>query len=207
MDWLPAMSWLRQKLQWFGFDSTRYFEPAHGYPQAKTLAAHVLLKKGTLIANELDTIPLDSDLAPTIWEFMPHNATPGSGSRNQALAKSIALEVSMTDPVSIIIASSPSEKSTITLKNDKLTGIRSIEIKNRELEEIFVPDGFEFERPMVDLDFRYMYKHAAGYDPKLLDYPLPYLLKGGGGGNEVGTCGGNRFSGFSKTLKDNVESW
>jgi hypothetical protein len=141
---------------------------------------------------------------PTIWEFMSKGAYQGTGFRSQALAKSIALEATLSQPAKVYI-STPDKTVTLTL--NKLTGTRSIEIKNRELEEIFLPGGLEVEREPVDLDFRYMYRHAYGYDSTLLDYPLPHLIPTGGAGNEVGTCGGNRFSGFSSDFTDLVKKW
>jgi len=205
MDWLPSMNWLRQKLQWFGSDNDNYFL-VDGYPRQGTIAAHVLVKSGKLVADEIDTvIDQNSDEVPTIWEFRSKCDKPGAGSRIQALAKSIALEVDLEKPASIYISTSTAT-ATLTLKNNKLTDVRGIEIKNRELEEIFLLDGREIEGQNVDWDFRYMYKHAAGYDPTLLNYPIPHKLSPGAG-NEVGTCGGNRFSGFAKRLKNDVEKW
>ena len=215
MDWLPAMSWLQQSFEWewFGYNNPDYYFRDHGlpddgYPVTGVLAAHVLLKQGTLIANEIDVRPKSTGgILPIIWEFMPLGGSTGSGFQNQALAKSIALEVTMPDDkaASITLSYSPDITTTLTLKN--LSGTRSIEIKNRELEEIFLPGRYEYEPQQIDLDFRYLYSHASLYDPKYLRYPLPHLLYGTGAGNETGTCGGNRFSGFATGFGAVIGNW
>lgn len=210
MSWLPAMSWLRKELQWFGRDGITFFQD-NGFPQKNTLAGHVLLKQGSLIANEIDTVPEEGSntTVPTIWEFRPPPYTDANDKNHrQALAKSIALEVEgLEKPVTITIAFSPDVKKTLTLKAVPATGVVEIQIKNRELEEIFLSDSGEFEQHPVDLDFRYMYTQAQGYDPNAKDYPLPCLYAASGGGNERGTCGGHRFSGYSKGHQAAVNSW
>ncbi|MFY9823073.1 MAG: hypothetical protein WAM82_16950 [Thermoanaerobaculia bacterium] len=206
MSWLPAMSWLRKNLQWFGRDGIAFFQ--NGFPQKGTLAGHVLLKQGSLVAHEIDTVPKnDGTMVPTIWEFRPPGTRSNDKNPRQALAKSIALEVNeLKKPVTVTIAFSPDVKKTLTLKAKSCKGVVEIQIKNRELEEIFLSDSGEFESHPVDLDFRYMYTQAQGYDPKA-KYPLPCLFEGGDAGNERGTCGGHRFSGYSKAQQATVKSW
>jgi hypothetical protein len=206
MDWLPAMKWLRSDLQWFGSRSPAdyFLEEAdrRGYPNRDRVAAHILLKNGKLGTDQLDMI---GDF-PTIWQFQRHKPL-GKVLRTQALANSIALEVKMPEDqrAKVTITYPPDVKKILTLKKDKLTGTRSIEIKNRELEAIFLPEGLEVEHP-VDFDFRYLYGHGEGYRRSDWNFPLPHELTRGGG-NEVGTCGGHGFSGFADSFSDVLKLW
>jgi hypothetical protein len=214
MKWLPAMSWLCRDLQWFGREGVRFFrreEGETGFPQKGTIAGHVLIEKGSLGTHEIDTVTtVDRPIVPTIWEFRPHGAPVDKGNHRQALAKSIALEArNLERPVTITLTYRPGTKETITLKPEHCRGEVEFEIKNRELEEIFLPrpDGVEIERYPVDLDFRYMYTRAKGYVPESKEYPLPHLIAGGDGGNETATCGGVGTSGFASVYREIVNSW
>ncbi|HEX7180910.1 MAG TPA: hypothetical protein VF756_03650 [Thermoanaerobaculia bacterium] len=212
MKWMPDMSWLSEKLQWFGREDVGYFreeEEHFGFPEAGAIAGHVLLKHGSLGTHKIDKLSTDGQAVPTIWEFRPHGAEVGKGIRRQALANSIALEASnLEKPVTITVAYSPTAQKTLTLKLDHCEGEVEIYIKNRELEEIFLPRRFaEFEPHPVDVDFRYLYTQAKGYAPESKEYHLPHRVEGGNGGNEVGTCGGTKFSGFASKYQDIMNAW
>jgi hypothetical protein len=214
MKWLPAMSWLCKDLQWFGNEGVDFFrkeEGEVGFPQKGTIAGHVLLKHGLLGTHEIDTVTTeDRPIVPTIWEFRPYCAPVDKGNRRQALAKSVALEASnLKRPVTITLTYRPGTEKTLTLKPEHCSGEVEIEIKNRELEEIFLPrpDDDEIERYPIDLDFRYMYTQAKGYIPEWKGYLLPHLFAGGDGGNETATCGGTKPSGFANEYQEIVNGW
>lgn len=215
MKWLPAMSWLFKDLQWFGKEGVHFFRKEKGevgFPQKGTIAGHVLLKHGALGTHEIDTVVTDDrPVVPTIWEFRPYGESDNEKNRRQALAKSIALEArDLEKPATITLTYRPGTQKVLTLKPEYCQGEVEIEIKNRELEEIFLPhpDDDEVEPYQVDLDFRYMYTRAKGYIPEWKGYPLPHLSAGADeGGNETATCGGVKPSGFASAYKEIVSNW
>jgi hypothetical protein len=201
MEWLPSMNWLRSRLQWFGSREPDYYFDERGRPNSRNsaLSAHVLVKAGNLVAGNLD---VTSKGQPTIWAFRPYQAPEGMRERKQALAGSVVLELPLQ---TVVTVKYPEQEVKIT--SVQTSGDVTLEIKNREAEEILMPDTFEFEPQGVDFDFRYLYTHGKHYDPDCLCYPVPLQVYPGGGGNQAGTCGGNQFQGFSVGFESKIDKW
>ncbi len=206
--WLPALSWLRPGVEHFGRADRTYFG-TDAYPKKGTVAGHVLLTHGELATAEIDSVvPVNQPREATIWEFRPRD-NEGYGGRCQAVARRVMLEATWLEkPVTVVLSPSAKRQFRLKLKAARSTGVVEIEIKNRELEEIFLPGGSENDLEVdLDEDFRYLYSHIKGYDPLAKDYLLPHRVKGGGAGNNSATCGGKQGSGFSRELAYAVCQW
>lgn len=210
LAWLPSLSWLRPQAAHFGrYDPAEYFDPGNDYyPNKARTAAHVVLTKGELATAEIDTQLTQNGRRPTIWEFRPYQDQAYQNARRQAVARKLMLEASiLDDPVTVTIATGQNQRIRLQLKAARRSGVVTIEIKNRELEEIFRPGGREASVVEVDEDFRYLYSHAYSYEPDATDYLLPHLVEYQDAGNDSATCGGTGFSGFSKKLENAVRAW
>lgn len=201
--WLPFLEHLENRFGWFGLENEAYFDSA-GLPEpAGHVTAHVLLRHGTLGTHELDRATVGQRLA-TIWDFRDPKMTTPAERFVQAVALSIALEANALQRPPQVILKQPHR--TITLLPVR-AGAVSLEIKNRELEELLgLPS--EIDELAVDRDFRFLYNEDQRGLESETRYPLPHFLPTDDGvGGEGATCGGSGSKGFAERFKATIDQW
>ncbi len=224
--WLPSMGDLAPDMAWFG-DDDKFFTH-HGYPDPGNgyIAAHVLLKTGHLYTH---TISGMQENVPLIWQFRPAGSAQNNAYKTQAVAYEVALEIlEIEDPLSITLSGINSEGNpttqTLTVKGDLPDNTTvTVEIKNRELQEIFLSGEDELAKSItvetedgpkdvdVDIDFRVLYEDVLGYGLPGKEYPLAHRVTDdeSSGGGERATCGGTKLQGFSSlsNAKAFIDQW
>lgn len=194
LNWLPAIEELLPGAGTVGNADEVFFE--NTLPTEGNIAARVILDQGRLVTHSLlpDTAPANEP--PSIWGF---RAFPGHPSiATQAVAHAVTLQIDpLTAPLIIHLADAD-HAVEITLKKGLPADQEvSVEVKNREMDEIVQFADGEIEVDSVDRDFKSLYLFS-GMEQE--SGPLPFLRRGGGVGSLRTTCGGARFEGFGDEI-------
>ncbi len=204
--WLAPLEKLVPGFGWFGRQFESYFD-GNGLPApAGRVAGHVLLRHGTLGTHELDRANPDGlgRRLARIWDFRDPSVFAPANLFVQAVALSLALTAENLGAPEVTLRQ---PQRTITLTPVASGGQVSLEIKNRELENIIgLPE--EPDESKVDRDFRFLYNHDQQGQEDETRYPLPHLLPISGGiGGETATCGGSGSKGFAERFKSTIAQW
>ncbi len=197
LKWLPAMEDLLPGSGVFGNNNESFFKGP--LPTQGDIAAHVIIDQGDLMTYSL--IP---DLAatpterPSIWGF--HVSPNDPLKAKQAVAHAIALRIDpLTVPLAIHLFKDGQDPRVLRFKDDAVgEETVTIEIKNREMDEVLRFAEGKIPVGTVDIDFKALYM-LSGMEQE--PCPLPFMAKEGGLGCLRTTCGGGGFKGFASNLK------
>jgi len=194
LDWLPAIEELLPGAGTVGNPDEVLFE--NSLPAEGSIAARVILDQGRLVTHSLLPDKALANERPSIWGF---RAFPGHPSiATQAVAHAVALRIDpLTVPLIIHLTDGDNEVQ-VTLKGGLPADQEvSVEVKNREMDEIVQLADGKIDEDSVDSDFKSLYLFS-GMEQK--SCPLPFLRRGGGLGSLRTTCGGARFEGFGDEI-------
>lgn len=197
LAWLPFLEDLFPGAGVLGNDDNDYFDGA--FPVEGNLGAHVLLEQGELVTHSLTPDLAPPNQQPSIWDFR----VPPEGPvlRRQAVAHTVALRIDpLTPPLSIRLTKGGTSR-LISLREGVEESPLTIEIKNREMDEILRIAQGQIAEGTLDIDFKALYMFSGKH---MAPCPLPVLFRAGGLGCLRTTCGGGGFVAFSESLADTL---
>lgn len=194
LKWLPTMENLLQGSGAVGTEDEPLFDGPL-LPVEGNVAAHVILDQGRLVTHSLLPERAPENERPSIWGF---RASPDQDPvATQAVAHTVALRIDpLTRPLRIHLTRGD-EHIVIALKDTVQDDLVTVEVKNREMDEIVQFAQAEISEGAVDRDFKTLYKFSGLQQQSC---PLPFLSRAGGVGSLRTTCGGALFAGFSQVL-------